>query len=186
MKKIKGPAIFLAQFVSDEEPFNNLENISSWASKLGYKGVQIPSWDKRLFDLDKAAESKNYCDDLKGILNSNNIVISELSTHLQGQLVAVHPTYDIQFDGFAPESVKNNPNKRQQWAVEQVKKAIKASKNLGLKSLATFSGALVWPFLYPWPQRPAGLIEEGFDELARRWQSILDNCEEAGIDLSKH
>ena len=48
MKKIKGPAIFLAQFVSDDEPFNSLESISKWASNLGYKGVQIPSWDSRL------------------------------------------------------------------------------------------------------------------------------------------
>ena len=101
MKKIKGPAIFLAQFAGDEEPFNNLKDISSWASSLGYKGVQIPSWDKRLIDLDKAAESKDYCDDLRGVLDTNNIVISELSTHLQGQLVAVHPTYDTQFDGLS-------------------------------------------------------------------------------------
>ena len=183
MKKIKGPAIFLAQFAGDEEPFNNLKDISSWASSLGYKGVQIPSWDKRLIDLDKAAESKDYCDDLRGVLDANNILISELSTHLQGQLVAVHPTYDTQFDGFAPDSVKNNPARRQEWAVDQVNKAILASKNLGLNALATFSGALAWPFLYPWPQRPSGLVEEAFDELARRWKPILDNCDAAGVDL---
>jgi len=183
MKKIKGPAIFLAQFASDDEPFNNLNNISSWASHLGYKAVQIPSWDNRLIDLEKAAESKDYCDELRGILDENNIVISELSTHLQGQLVAVNPTYDIQFDGFAPDSVKNNPSKRQEWAVDQVNKAALASKNLGLSALATFSGAVVWPFLYPWPQRPAGLVEEGFDELAKRWKPILDNCDKSGIDL---
>ena len=183
MNKIKGPAIFLAQFAGDDEPFNNLKNISSWASKLGYKGVQIPSWDNRLIDLNKAAESKDYCDDLKGILEDNKVTLTELSTHLQGQLVAVHPAYDIPFDGFAAEHVKNNPVKRQEWAVDQLNKAAQASKNLGLSAHATFSGALAWPFLYPFPQRPAGLVEEAFDELARRWTPILNNFDKAGVDL---
>ncbi len=183
MKKIKGPAIFLAQFVGDEEPFNSLDNISKWASSLGYKGVQIPSWDKRLIDLSKAAESKNYCDEIKGILNQNKIELTELSTHLQGQLVAVHPAYDIPFDGFAHESVKGNPSKRKDWAINQLMMAASASKNFGLTAHATFSGALAWPYMYPWPQRPAGLVEEAFNELASRWKPILNAFDEAGVDL---
>ena len=120
MKTIKGPAIFLAQFASDQAPFNNLDSISKWAASLGYKGVQIPSWDGRLFDLKKAAESKSYCDDLRGTLQKNGIELTELSSHLQGQLVAVHPAFDTLFDAFAAESVRGNPKARQAWAVEQV------------------------------------------------------------------
>ena len=183
MKKIKGPAIFLAQFAGDEEPFNSLDSISKWASSLGYKGVQIPSWDGRFFDLSKAAESKDYCDEVKGTLNNHNLELTELSTHLQGQLVAVHPAYDIPFDGFAVENVRGNPKARQEWAVDQMTKAASASKNLGLTAHATFSGALAWPYLYPWPQRPAGLVEEAFDELAKRWKPILDSFDNAGVDL---
>jgi len=183
MKKIKGPAIFLAQFVEDKEPFNSLDNICKWASSLGYKGVQIPSWDGRMIDLDKAAESKNYCDDLKGVLNNNNIELTELSTHLQGQLVAVHPAYDIPFDGFAAENVRGNPKARQEWAVDQLMKAAQASNHLGLISHATFSGALAWPYIYPFPQRPAGLVEEAFDELAKRWIPILNKFDENGVDV---
>jgi len=183
MKKIKGPAIFLAQFVGDEDPFNSLDGISKWASGLGYKGVQIPSWDKRLIDLSKAAESKNYCDEIKGILNDNKIELTELSTHLQGQLVAVHPAYDIPFDGFADESVRGNPAKRKDWAINQLMMAAKASKNLGLTELATFSGALAWPYMYPWPQRPTGLVEEAFNELANRWTPILNAFDQSGINL---
>ena len=85
---IKGPAIFLAQFAGDKKPFNNLKSICEWAASLGYVGVQIPTWDPRCIDLQKAAESKTYCDDLKGIVNSAGLEITELSTHLQGQLVA--------------------------------------------------------------------------------------------------
>ncbi len=183
MKTIKGPGIFLAQFAGDTAPFNSLESICKWAAGLGFKGVQIPTWDARLIDLQKAAESKTYADEIKGIVNAAGLEITELSTHLQGQLVAVHPAFDAQFDGFAPASVHNNPVARQQWAVQQLKYAAKASQNLGLKAHATFSGALLWPTVYPWPQRPAGLVETGFKELAARWVPILDTFEENGVDV---
>lgn len=183
-KTMKGPAIFLAQFAGDEAPFNTLPNIARWAAGHGYKGIQIPSWDGRLFDLKKAAESKGYCDEVKGICADADVEITELSTHLQGQLVAVHPAYDIPFDGFAPESYHNNPKARQEWAVEQVKLAAKASRNLGLDVTVSFSGALAFPYLYPWPQRPEGLIDEAFTELARRWKPIFDAYEDEGVDVA--
>ena len=166
MKTIKGPAVFLAQFVDNEAPFNSLDGMCKWAADLGYKGIQIPTWENFLIDIDKAAESQTYCDELKGEAADNGIEITDLSTHLQGQLVAVHPAYDTAFDGFAAPQVHGNPKARQEWAVDQVKKAITASNNLGIDRHVTFSGALAWPYIYPWPQRPAGLIEMAFDELA--------------------
>jgi sugar phosphate isomerase/epimerase len=183
MKTIKGPAIFLAQFAGDRAPFNSLASIARWAGDLGYKGVQIPSWDARLFDLAKAAASDAYCDEVKGTLAEAGVELTELSTHLQGQLVAVHPAYDVSFDAFAAPAVRGDLKARQEWAVEQMKLAAKASKRLGLTSHVSFSGALAWPYLYPWPPRPAGLIETAFDELARRWKPILDAFDEAGVDV---
>jgi len=183
MKTIQGPAIFLAQFAGDGAPFNSLGAISRWAAALGYKGVQIPTWDARFFDLKRAAESRPYCDEIRGTLAASGLQLSELSTHLQGQLVAVHPAYDLPFDGFAPDSVRGNPSARQAWAVEQLLFAAKASANLGLKAHASFPGALAWPYVYPWPQRPAGLIEAAFDELAKRWRPILDAFDAVGVDL---
>lgn len=180
---IKGPAIFLAQFAGDDAPFNSLENITKWAAGLGYKGIQIPTFDARLFDLDKAAESDAYCDEVKGICADAGVEITELSTHLQGQLVAVHPAYDAAFDAFAPEKVHGNPKARQAWAVDQVKKAAVASRKLGLDTTVSFTGSLAFPYLYPWPQRPAGLIEEAFAELARRWVPIFDAYEDQGVDI---
>src|SRR6266516_547295 len=159
MRAINGPAIFLAQFAGDAAPFNTLPAIADWAARLGFKGVQIPSWDRRLFDLAKAAESQTYCDEVKGILAERGLVVTELSTHLQGQLAA-----------------------RAAWAVEQVKLAARASRRLGVTEHATFSGALAWPYFYPWPQRPAGLVETAFDELARRWRPILDVFDENGVN----
>lgn len=182
MKTIKGPAIFLAQFAGDEAPFDTLDNLGQWAASLGYKGIQVPT-DPKLFDLEKAAASRSYCDDIKGRLAEIGVEITELSTHIQGQLVAVHPVYDEMFDGFAPVELRGKPQARQEWAVNQLKCAAKASQHLGLKSHATFSGALAWPFVYPWPQRPAGLVEMAFAELGKRWTPILDAFEENGIDL---
>ena len=180
---IKGPGIFLAQFAGDNEPFNSLESISKWASSLGYKAVQIPTWDSRLFDLKKASSSKDYCDEILGILKKYSLELADLSTHLQGQLVAVNPAYDSMFDGFAAEEVRGNPKKRQEWAVNQLMMAAEASKNLGLHNHVTFSGALAWPYVYPWPQSPAGLIDNAFDELAKRWMPILNKFDECGVNV---
>ena len=183
MATMKGPAIFLAQFSAAEAPFNNLADITAWAGGLGYTGVQVPTWESGLIDLELAAQSKDYCDELQGICARNNVQITELSTHLQGQLVAVHPCYDSQFDAFAPENLRGKPTARQAWAVEQLLLAARASRNLGLSAHATFSGALLWHTLYPWPQRPPGLVQSGFKELAERWLPILDAFDEAGVDL---
>jgi sugar phosphate isomerase/epimerase len=183
MKTMKGPGIFLAQFAGDAPPFNSLDSICAWAGSLGYKGVQIPSWDGRLFDLAKAAESDAYCDEVKGTAARHGLAITELSTHLQGQLVAVHPAFDDAFDGFAAPEVRGNPQARQAWAVDQMKLAAQASRRLGLNAHVTFPGALAWPFVYPWPQRPAGLIDTAFTELGRRWKPILDAYDEVGVDV---
>jgi sugar phosphate isomerase/epimerase len=183
MKTIKGPGIFLAQFVGDKEPFNNLKNICEWASGLGYKAVQIPTWEEGLIDLKKASESKVYCDEIKGIVNETGMEISELSTHLQGQLVASHYSYDKMFDVFAPKTLHGNVKGRTEWAIDQLKYASNASKHLGLTEIATFSGSLLFHTMYPWPQRPKGLVETGFKELAKRWEPILNHFDNNGVDV---
>ncbi len=183
MQRIQGPAIFLAQFVGDTAPFNSLDAIARWAAGHGYKGVQIPTTAPQLFNLELAAESDTYCDEVKGTLAKHGLAVTELSTHLQGQLVAVHPAYDTAMDGFAPPAVRGKPAARTEWAIAQMKLAAKASRRLGLNAHATFSGALAWPYLYPWPQRPAGLVEAAFDELGKRWTPILNAFDEAGVDV---
>ena len=183
MKTIKGPGIFLAQFVGDKQPFNNLKNICEWASGLGYKAVQIPTWEEGLIDLKKASESKAYCDEIKGIVNETGMEISELSSHLQGQLVASHYSYDKMFDVFAPKTLHGNVKGRTEWAIDQLRYASNASKHLGLTEMATFSGSLLFHTMYPWPQRPNGLVETGFKELAKRWEPILNHFDKNGVDV---
>lgn len=183
MRTIKGPGIFLAQFMGDTAPFNELKSICQWAASLGFVGVQIPTNEPRCIDLQKVAESKTYADEYKGIINECGLQITELATHIQGQLVAVHPAFDAMFDGFAPKEVRGNAKARTEWAVQQMKWAAKASQNLGLNACPSFSGALLWHAFHPWPQRPEGLVDEAFTELARRWRPILDVFDECGVDV---
>ncbi|WP_322094007.1 sugar phosphate isomerase/epimerase family protein [Paraburkholderia bannensis] len=183
MQTIKGPGIFLAQFAGDTPPYNSLASMARWASGLGYVAVQIPTWDRRLFDLELAGTSQDYCDEVRGMLAEHNLQISELSTHLQGQLIATHPAYDELFDNFAPSEVRGRPHERRAWAQRQLRLAASASQKLQLKAHATFSGALAWHLFYPWPQRPAGLVEEAFSELGKRWLPILNAFDEAGVDV---
>ena len=180
---MRGPALFIAQFIGESSPFNSLDGMASWAAGHGFTGLQLPTDKREFIDLELAAQSKGYCDDLQGRYAAQGIEITELSTHLQGQLVAVHPAYDELFDGFAPQELRGNRDARTAWATDQVKLAAKASANLGLKAHASFSGSLLWPYCYPWPQRPAGLVEEGFAELARRWRPILEAHDDVGVDL---
>jgi sugar phosphate isomerase/epimerase len=180
---MKGPAIFLAQFMDDKAPFNDFGTACQKMTEFGYEGVQIPTWDSRCVDLQKLAESKTYADEFKGTANQHGIQITELSTHLQGQLIATHPAYNKMYDGFAPAEVQNNAKARSQWAKQQLFYAAKASANLGLDSHVSFSGSLLWPYMYPWPQRPAGLVEEGFKELAKKWIPILNEFDNHGVDV---
>ena len=128
MKSIHGPAIFLAQFASDEAPFDSIDGIAAWAADLGFQGVQIPTWDGRLFDLDAAADSKAWCEDYSGKLAQHGLVVTELATHIQGQLVATHPAFDEIYDAFTPKSLHGNPDARAEWAAGEVKKCLSASR----------------------------------------------------------
>ncbi len=172
MKTIKGPGIFLGSSQAMKRRSTHGMASPNGPPKRLCRGAGSHMGEPADRS-EKASESKDYCDEFAGVARQNGVEVTELSTHLQGQLVAVHPAYDEAFDGFAVPEVRGNPKARQQWAVEQVKMAIRASRNLGIGAHATFSGALAWPFIYPWPQRPAGLVETAFEELARRWKPIL-------------
>ena len=182
MGKIKGPAVFLAQFLGDEEPVNNIRNIATWFAGMGYKGIQIPTWDPRAIDLDKAAESKAYCDDYRGMLGELGLEPTELASYLEGQVLAVHPAYEVMFEAFHPKGLRGNA--RTEWSAGQLRKSVLASVNMGTSAVPVLSGSFAWHMVYPWPQRPAGIIEEAFKELTKRWRPILDFGQENGVAIT--
>jgi sugar phosphate isomerase/epimerase len=171
-RRIKGPAVFLAQFLRDEEPFNSLEGLARWFAGMGYKGVQVPAWDRRVFDLDQASASRGYCEDFRGRLAEMGLEVTEVAGYLHGQVLAIHPAYAVGFSSFHPPGLDGEA--RTAWAAEGLKKCIQASAHLGLRNIPVLSGGFAWHLAYPWPQRPAGLIDEAFKELARRWLPLLD------------
>ncbi|MGV6873630.1 sugar phosphate isomerase/epimerase family protein [Pseudochelatococcus sp. B33] len=183
MRTLKGPGVFLAQFAGNDPPFDTLDGLAGWAAEKGFTGVQIPTWDSRIIDLERAADSQDYVDDIRGTLARHGLVVTELASHLQGQLVALHPAFDLPADSFAPKAMHRNPAARQEWAVRQLERAAVASRRFGLDRHVTFSGTLLWPYFYPYPQWPDGLIADGFDELARRWRPLLDRFDAEGVDL---
>jgi sugar phosphate isomerase/epimerase len=176
---MKGPGIFLAQFLRDEEPYDNIDNLGRWAARLGYKGVQIPAWDSRVIDLNLAAQCKTYCDEYKGRLKEMRLEPTELAGYLAGQVLAVHPAYELLFEAFHPSGLR--ARERTDWAAGELKKCIAASSNLGTNVIPVLSGGFAWHMVYPWPQRPDGIIKEAFLELARRWLPLLDLAQENGI-----
>jgi sugar phosphate isomerase/epimerase len=179
---IKGPALFLAQFLRAEPPCNSLENICRWAASLGYRGVQVPAWESpRLIDLPRAAESKAYCDDWRARLAQHGVELTELNAALAGQVMAIHPAYEAAFQPFYPRGLDDAG--RVEWATEQLQLTVRAAATLGTTCVPVLSGGLAWHLAYPWPQRPAGLIDEAFAELGRRWRPILDLAAENGIKL---
>jgi sugar phosphate isomerase/epimerase len=182
MRKIKGPAIFLAQFLRDEVPFNEIRAIGRWVADKGYLGVQIPTWDARAIDLDQAAVSRAYCDEYRGMLRERGLQPTELAGQLQGQVLAMHPAYEVLFEPFHPAGLRGDA--RTAWASEQLRKVILASANMGTDNVPVLSGGFAWHLAYPWPQRPEGLIDEAFRELAKRWRPLLDLAREHGLALT--
>lgn len=178
MPNIQGPAVFLAQFLRDQPPFDKLENIGPWFARLGFKGVQLPGWDPRVIDLEQAAASRAYCDDFHAKLRGMGLVATELAGYLAGQVLAVHPAYEVMFEGFHPPGLRGT--ERTEWATDQLQQCIRASVNLGLATIPTLSGGFAWHTVYPWPQRPAGIIDEAFRELATRWRPLLDMARDHG------
>ncbi len=183
MRTIKGPGIFLSQFIGGQPPFNTLDGLAGWAAEKGYKALQIPCNHPAIFDVAQAAASQTYCDEIRGKLAEFGLEASELSTHLEGQLIAVNPVYDDAFDHFAPQAVRGNAGARQAWATQTLKQAAVASARLGLTAHATFSGSLAWPWMYPWPPHNEARFRDAFSELARRWRPILDAFDEQGVNV---
>jgi sugar phosphate isomerase/epimerase len=181
MNSIQGPAIFLAQFVRDQAPFNSLDTICRWAASLGYRGVQVPAWEARFIDLKLAAESQAYCDDWRAKLAGYGVQVTELNAALAGQVMGIHPAYEVAFQSFYPPGLDDRG--RVAWATSQLQLTLRAAAKLGTKCVPVLPGGLAWHLVYPWPQRPAGLIDEAFKEFSRRWKPVLDLASELGLTI---
>ncbi|MCZ8122381.1 MAG: sugar phosphate isomerase/epimerase [Magnetospirillum sp.] len=180
---MKGPGLMLSQFIGAASPYDSLPGLARWARGLGYEGLQVPVHDPRILDPFALAADPAAARALVARLDGEGMAIGELAAHRAGQLMAVHPAYDALADAFAPDSVRGDPAARRALAERTLIAAIDAAAHLGIGKVVTFTGALAWPFFYPWPPAPPGLFERAFDELAARWRPIVAHAEALGVDL---
>lgn len=179
---LKGPAIFLAQ--GWKKPgWTTLEECARTAASLGYKGLQGFLWGGGPIDVELAAQSTTYCEDIQATATGAGCSIVELADHCDSQLVSCSPTYARLHAWPAPEAIRRDRKAVKEWAQERAKNVVRATRNFGFDRVAMFSGTYLFPFLYPWPQRPQGLVEAGFNALAKDWLPILDLADQLGVDL---
>jgi sugar phosphate isomerase/epimerase len=107
----------------------------------------------------------------------------EISIYNQHHLTLSIPNTTATKQNFCSITQIGNATARTAWAAQQLRYAAKASQNLGLNAHATFSGALAWPMMYPWPQRTTGLVETAFTEMANCCLPILRYFDECDVDV---
>ena len=181
MKGIKGPAVFLAQFFRNEPPFDTMDTLSDWMLEKGFIGLQIPTWEKGLIDIDLAHESDTYCDEYSGKLRDKGLEIVDLGSYLQGQCMAYNGAYESGFASFHPSGLKGK--EVHLWAANEITKSIEVAEKLKVKNVSVMSGGFLWHMIYPWPQRAEGLVEAAFEELAARWLPVLRRADELGVSI---
>lgn len=180
--RLKGPAIFLAQGFG-KPGWTTLEECAKTAGSLRYEGMQLPLWVGDLINLNTAAMSTTYCQQLLGKATEAGCPIVEVANHVETQLVRCTPAYQKLFDGFGPEKFRGNPTAMLAWAQERALLSVRAAKNLGLDRVAAFSGTSIFHLMYPWPQRPAGLVQAAMHALAKAWLPVFNLGEELGVDI---
>lgn len=159
-----------------------LETLAEKAASWGYDGLELACWGDH-FDVEQGANSKEYCAERVALLKKHGLRVWSISNHLAGQL-----TCDLNNDGrsdvFAPPELAGDPEGQRAWAVQQMKSAARAAKNLGVGVVNGFVGSSIWHLLYSFPPVPDAMIETGFNDFAAVWHPILDVFGECGVKFA--
>jgi len=159
-----------------------LATLARKAASWGYDGLELACWGDHL-DVNKAAVDKRYCKRQLALLRKNRLNLYAISHHLAGQLVC-DSNNDSRSDGFAPASCAGNAEKKRAWAVETMKNAARAARNLGVKVVNGFTGSSIWHLLYGFPPVSEAMIEEGYKYFATMWNPILDVYDQCGVKFA--
>lgn len=159
-----------------------LETLAENAANWGYEGLELACWGDHM-DVEQAANDKSYCEKQKSILDKNGLKLFAISNHLSGQLVC-DPNNDSRSDAFAPKDCAGDAEKKREWAVENMKTAARAAKNLGITTVNGFTGSSIWHMFYSFPPVAPEVINEGFEYFAKMWNPILDVFDECGVKFA--
>ncbi|MGE4564877.1 MAG: sugar phosphate isomerase/epimerase family protein [Victivallaceae bacterium] len=159
-----------------------LAELAKKAAAWGYDGLELACRGDH-FNVDLAAESQAYCDDIRATLAKHNLGVWSISNHLSGQLVC-DPNNDSRSDMFAPDHLAGNAEGKRAWGIEHLKKSARAARNLGVPVVNGFTGSPIWHMLYSFPPVSKEMIRQGFQFFADSFNPILDVYAECGIKFA--
>lgn len=156
-----------------------LETLAAKASRWGYDGLELICLGDHL-DPERAAVDTDYCRKQLEILERHHLRLFAINNAIAGQLVC-DPNTDARSDKFAPPGCAGDPERKRAWAVEAMKATARAARNLGVRTVAGFTGSPIWHLLYSFPPVPEAMIEDGYRYFAAMWNPILDVFDECGV-----
>lgn len=159
-----------------------LKDLVKKASSWGYDGLELASSGDH-FDVFEAAKSLDYCREKRKMLSDAGLNVWAISNHLAGQLIC-DLNDDARTDSFAPAELAGNAEGKRAWAVESMKCAARAAKNMGIDVVTGFTGSSIWHMLYSFPPVSEEMIEAGYRRFAELFNPILDVFEECGVKFA--
>ena len=157
------------------------EKFCEKVKSFGYDGVEIASWGDHL-DLKKAATDPAYVEGRQAILKKYGLKTWAISAHLSGQCVG--DNWDPRLDGFAPSALAGKPEEIRKWAIQEVKYAAAAAKNMGVKIVTGFMGSPLWAYWYSFPQTTDKMVDDAFAQIVKLWSPIFDEFDKNGVKFA--
>lgn len=158
-----------------------LEDVARLASSLGYDGLEIACSGEHL-DVWRAANDAAYLRERLEILERYNLKVYAISNHLKGQAVCDDPI-DFRHQAIVGSRVwgDGEADGVRQRAAEELKLTAVVARQLGVDTVVGFTGSSIWRYVAMFPPVPVEVIEDGFEDFARRWNPILDVFDSEGV-----
>ena len=159
----------------------SLETICKKAKEFGYDGLELACWGDH-FEVEKADDK--YCKEKRELLDSYGLKLFSISAHLVGQ--AVCDLIDERHKQILPPDIwgDGDPEGVRQRAAQRIIKTGEAAKRLGIAVVNGFTGSSIWHLIYGFPPVTQKMIDDGFNDFARRWKPILDEYAKLGIKFA--
>ncbi|MGH9341728.1 MAG: sugar phosphate isomerase/epimerase family protein [Acidobacteriota bacterium] len=150
------------------------------AKEFGYDGVELACWGDH-FEVKKALEDDGYCDGRWEVLNKYGLKCFAISNHLVGQ--AICDLIDSRHKAILPPYVwgDGDPEGVRRRAAQETINTARAAAKFGVKVVNGFTGSSIWHLLYSFPPVEPQMLEEGYQDFARRFSPILDAFSETGV-----
>ncbi|HEY3867979.1 MAG TPA: sugar phosphate isomerase/epimerase [Actinocrinis sp.] len=158
-----------------------LETVAEHAARWGYDGLEIACSGDHL-DLERADADDAYLASRLDLLKRHNLRVFAISNHLTGQAVCDDPI-DFRHQAIVRPSTwgDGDPEGVRQRAAEDMKRAARVARKLGVDVVVGFTGSKIWPYVAQFPPVPAAVIEAGYEDFANRWNPILDVFDGEGV-----